>query len=223
MIHFKHFDTPSFRILQHFNTNPEEYSLIFTQSATASLKILAESFHYGDQSRGTFAYLDSNHTSVLGMRNFSKNMQIIRTEDAFTVLSKKFVPSSEDLVSDSNNLFAYPAQCNFSGTKYPLEWIEIVQKGNLNNLVCSKSKNWFVVLDAASFVATNKLDLAKFRPDFVPISFYKLFGYPTGIGALLVRKGSERVLVKKYYGGGTVLMALSSKSVMVPRPALHDR
>ncbi len=43
-------------------------------------------------------------------------------------------------------------------------------------------------LDCAAFVPTNRLDLGRWHPDFVPISFYKLFGYPTGVGALLARQ-----------------------------------
>lgn len=40
---------------------------------------------------------------------------------------------------------------------------------------------WFVGLDAASYVASNKLDLSKNKPDFIAISFYKMFGWPTGM------------------------------------------
>jgi len=39
-----------------------------------------------------------------------------------------------------------------------------------------------VLLDAAAFVPTNPLDLSVVQPDFVVISFYKMFGYPTGVG-----------------------------------------
>jgi len=39
---------------------------------------------------------------------------------------------------------------------------------------------WDVLLDAAAFVPTNPLDLSQVKPDFVPVSFYKMFGYPTG-------------------------------------------
>lgn len=38
----------------------------------------------------------------------------------------------------------------------------------------------------------------------MPLSFYKLFGYPTGLGALLVRKEAARQLNKVYFGGGSV-------------------
>ena len=39
---------------------------------------------------------------------------------------------------------------------------------------------WLVVLDAAAYAPTHGLDLSRVKPDFVPLSFYKLFGFPTG-------------------------------------------
>ena len=51
---------------------------------------------------------------------------------------------------------------------------------------------WDVLLDAAAFVPTNRLDLREVQPDFVSVSFYKMFGYPTGVGCLLVRKHVSR-------------------------------
>ena len=71
-----------------------------------------------------------------------------------------------------HNLFAYPAQSNFSGVQHPLDWIAQAQ-----------AHGWDVLLDAAAFVPTNQLDLSRWQPDFVPLSFYKMFGYPTGVGA----------------------------------------
>lgn len=43
-----------------------------------------------------------------------------------------------------------------------------------------KKNNWFCLLDAASFVGTNQLNLSVWKPDMVAVSFYKIFGYPTG-------------------------------------------
>lgn len=50
----------------------------------------------------------------------------------------------------------------------------------------TEAHQWKVMLDAAAFVPTQPLDLTQFPADFVSISFYKMFGYPTGLGALLV-------------------------------------
>ena len=112
----------------------------------------------------------------------------------------------------------YPAQSNFNGRKYPLDWMSRIQSNGDASFKKMKktSNNWFVCLDAASLVSTSVLDLcASNKPDFVPISFYKIFGFPTGLGALLIRK-SERMkncLKKKYFGGGTVSMALVNEPV----------
>lgn len=66
---------------------------------------------------------------------------------------------------------------------------------------------WLVIADAAAYVPTHPLDLSTVHPDFVPISFYKMFGYPTGLGALIARKQSLALLHKVYWGGGSVLDA----------------
>jgi hypothetical protein len=39
---------------------------------------------------------------------------------------------------------------------------------------------WLVALDAAAHAPTHALDLSRVKPDFVDLSFYKLFGHPTG-------------------------------------------
>lgn len=97
--------------------------------------------------------------------------------------------------SQNNSLFVFPAQCNFSGYKYPMELIAASQAGKFaditENLCINRevlngrkykhdSSAWFCLLDAASYVGTNQLNLSKWKPDFVAVSFYKIFGYPTG-------------------------------------------
>ena len=57
---------------------------------------------------------------------------------------------------DADNLFAFPAQSNFSGVQHPLD---LVDQAHANG--------WDVLLDAAAFVPTNRLDLSKVRPEFV--------------------------------------------------------
>jgi molybdenum cofactor sulfurtransferase len=93
-------------------------------------------------------------------------------------------------------LFAYPAQSNFSGVQHALDWIHSAQ-----------AKGWDVLLDAAAFVPTNPLDLGRWRPDFVVLSFYKIFGYPTGVGALLARWPALGKLHRPWFAGGTITVA----------------
>lgn len=61
-----------------------------------------------------------------------------------------------------------------------------------------------MLLDASSYVATTKLSVVDFYyPDLITVSFYKMFGYPTGLGALVVKKELSKILQKSYFGGGT--------------------
>ncbi|XP_024872863.1 molybdenum cofactor sulfurase 3 isoform X2 [Temnothorax curvispinosus] len=225
-----------YRILSHFNTNPDEYSIIFTSGATGSLKIIAEGFRFRtDEDNGTatsphsgsFVYVQDNHTSVLGMRDVvaARGAEVICLghDQAFQILGQRSSPRDPDERQSSNSLFVYSAQCNFSGLKYPLKWIRDAHAGALSTFADRTSTRWYVLLDAASFAPTNNLDLSTFKPDFVCLSFYKMFGYPTGIGALLVKNASSDVLEKIYYGGGTVDVTLSSERFHRKRQVLHQR
>lgn len=145
-------------------------------------------------------------------------------DQAFQILSQpRSIPREPDERQDGNSLFVYSAQCNFSGLKYPLKWIDDVHAGALSVFASRPLTKWYVLLDAAGFVPTNNLDLSIFKPDFVCLSFYKMFGYPTGIGALLVKNASSDVLEKVYYGGGTVDVALGSERFHRKRQVLHQR
>ncbi len=71
----------------------------------------------------------------------------------------------------------------------------------------SAQAGWDVLLDVAAYVPTSQLDLSAVRPDFVPISFYKIFGYPTGLGALIARKEALAKLHRPWFAGGTITVA----------------
>jgi molybdenum cofactor sulfurtransferase len=59
----------------------------------------------------------------------------------------------------------------------------------------------------AAFAPTSRLDLSQVKPDFVPLSFYKMFGYPTGIGALIARREALGKLHRPWFAGGTITVA----------------
>lgn len=85
------------------------------------------------------------------------------------------------------------------------------------------SGKWFVLLDAASYVSTSPLDLSAHQADFIPISFYKIFGLPTGLGALLVNKRVAPLLRKGYFGGGTAAVYLAGEDFYIPRSSVAER
>ncbi len=80
--------------------------------------------------------------------------------------------------------------------QHPLDWIDR-----------ARAKGWDILLDAAAFTPTNQLDLDRWRPDFVVQSFYKIFGYPTGVGCLLARKAALVKLRRPWFAGGTITVA----------------
>lgn len=183
-------------ILEYFNASPEEYTVIFTPNATGALKLVGESYPF--QAQSTFLLPYDCHNSVSGIREFAVNKG---AKTRYIPLKKSNLRIKQDVLDDfldlaqpgASNLFAFPAESNFSGVQHPLEWIERAQK-----------KGWDVLLDAAAFVPTNSLDLSKWHPEFVDISFYKMFGYPTGVGCLIVKHSALAKLKRPWFAGGTV-------------------
>ena len=45
------------------------------------------------------------------------------------------------------------------------------------------------------------------HPDFVVLSFYKMFGWPTGVGALIARHDALAKLQRPWFSGGTIVAA----------------
>ena len=186
-------------VLEFFNASPDQYTAIFTPNASGALKLVGEAYPFapGDQYALTF----DNHNSVNGIREFAcaRGADV----DYIPLLAPELRPDERALLAlldqprpGRNRLFAYPAQSNFSGAQHPLEWIAYAQE-----------RGWNVLLDAAAFAPTNRLDLSRWHPDFVTLSFYKIFGYPTGVGCLLARKSALGQLRRPWFAGGTISIA----------------
>ncbi|XP_061546370.1 molybdenum cofactor sulfurase [Phycodurus eques] len=217
-----------YRILQHFNTTAEEYSVIFTSGCTAAIKLAAEVFPWRSQTENEagshFCYLTDNHTSVVGIRGLTSNRGVVTLPVSPQEVENraKDKAQGENAVCQTPHLFCYPAQSNFSGTKYPLSHVEGIQARRLYP-ACDCRGQWFVLLDAASLVSCSPLNLQDCPADFIPISFYKIFGFPTGLGALLVRNQAAAILKKTYFGGGTAAAYLSGEDYYVQAANLSDR
>jgi selenocysteine lyase/cysteine desulfurase len=186
-------------ILGYFRADPAEYDAVFTLNASGALKLVGESYPFGPGA--VYALTFDNHNSVNGIREFARarGAQVryvpMRRPD-LGIDEARMAATLADAPSGAACLLAYPAQSNYSGVQHPLEWIERAHE-----------HGWDVILDAAAFVPTNRLDLARVHPDFVPISFYKMFGYPTGVGALIARRRALEKLRRPWFGGGTVTLA----------------
>jgi molybdenum cofactor sulfurtransferase len=186
-------------VLAFFGASPDEYEAIFTPNATGALRLVGEAYPFtpGDRFLLTF----DNHNSVNGIREFA------RARGAETTYVPSVAPDLRvdrealprylsEVGGEHHNLFAYPAQSNFSGVQHPLDWIDQAH-----------AAGWDVLLDAAAFVPTNRLDLSRWHPDFVCLSFYKMFGWPTGVGALIARRAALAKLERPWFSGGTIVAA----------------
>ena len=189
------------RVLDFFRAQPDEYEVIFTPNATGALKLIAESYPFQPGSR--YLLTTDNHNSVNGIRQFARQRGATVEYAPISGIDLRIdAPALLDHLANpapGPKLFAYPAQSNFSGVRHSLDWIDE-----------ARQRGWDVVLDAAAFVPTSRLDLSRYPADFVPVSFYKMFGYPTGLGALLARRPALERLQRPWYAGGTT--SLSSVS-----------
>ncbi len=183
------------KVLEYFN-GTEDYECIFTSNASAALKIVGECYPFYDDGHMLMTY--DNHNSVNGIREYCTSkggsyeycklyMENLRADKDQLYRSLLKYPNKK------NKLFAFPAQSNVSGVKHQLSDIKRAQ-----------DNGWDVLLDCAAYVPTNKLDLKEVSPEFASVSFYKIFGYPTGIGCLLVKKSVFHKLKKPWFAGGTV-------------------
>ena len=209
-----------------------------------------------EDKRGTdqpsmLVYAQSTHTSVVGMRGVAlqrgarfmcKPMEdlsvgeaeldtwsqqaSVDTECTGTCSSEK-EQNDTTIDSSTKNLLVLPGECNFSGEVPPI--------GRTLAACRRKQPHWWTALDMAKMACTKDVDLKKLDPDFACVSFYKLFGAPTGIGALFVRRtaidclrsrgnegddknGSNTIpSYRSYFGGGTVDVMLPRRDFCVPK------
>ncbi|PYH44702.1 PLP-dependent transferase [Aspergillus saccharolyticus JOP 1030-1] len=199
-------------VLRYLNASPDTYAVIFTPNATGAARLIGESYPFTRSS--TFLLTADNHNSVNGIREYARRRHArtvylplqspsLRADPAAvaSALASPPWPWTRRFRSKKRKgLFAYPAQSNFSGVRHPLEWITTAQQAGYD-----------VLLDAAAYLPTNRLDLspASPQPDFVLISWYKLFGFPTGLGCLVARKDAVSRLTRPWFAGGTVQAVLT--------------
>jgi molybdenum cofactor sulfurtransferase len=201
------------KTLLYCGTSSEEYICVITSGATAGCRLVGEAYFGGDRGRrlakhdgatgpsgrgvdrndDEFAFLVDNHTSVVGIQGVC-GVQA-RSVEVGDLFGGEHNPRQR-----GRRLFAFPGESNLSGVRYSLEAIDHWQ-----------ARGYRVLLDAAKSCASQPPDLGLYKADFVVLSYYKLFGNPSGLGALLVRRDAAAELDEQacgYYGGGTVAYAV---------------
>ncbi|WP_163511119.1 aminotransferase class V-fold PLP-dependent enzyme [Fodinicola acaciae] len=176
-------------VLSFFRADPAEYAAIFTANASAACRLVGEAYRF----RGRRCVLTfDNHNSVNGIRQFARDRG---GRVRYVPLTADLRVAERDLVAAlrGRGLLCYPAQSNFTGVQHPLDWVDLAHR-----------RGFDVLLDAAAYAPTNPLDLTAVRADFVPVSWYKVFGYPTGVGCLVARREALARLERPWFAGGTI-------------------
>jgi selenocysteine lyase/cysteine desulfurase/SAM-dependent methyltransferase len=182
-------------IYRFFRCPPDEYEIIFTANASSAIRLVAESFPFEN---GTEVLLTKdNHTSVHGLREYAKSkgasVKYIPLDQNLQIPDTAMQRALDNLSPGHRHLLAYPAQSNATGIRHDLKWVKIAQE-----------RGAMVLLDTAAFVPQSRLDYSVHQPDFIAISFYKMFGYPTGAGCLIAKKTSLSLLSPTSFSGGSV-------------------
>lgn len=202
-------------VLAHFGVDASTHDVCFTANATAALKLVGESYPF-DEGRGLVLSAD-NHNSVNGIREFARRAGATTTVLPVDAALRLGNPSQGIRLPKSDHghapggLLAYPAQSNFSGVLHPLALVDEAHAAGLD-----------VLLDAAAYASAHALDLATCEADFVAVSFYKMFGWPTGVGALIARHAALDRLRRPWFAGGTVEFVSVANDRHGPRRG-HER
>lgn len=184
------------RVLAWFDVDGSTHDVCFTANASAATRLVAESYPFGPHAALILAA--DNHNSVNGIREYARRAGAavhVLPLDAALRLAEPTGRLAEH-ARHGAGLVALPAQSNFSGVRHPLALVAQARALGLD-----------VLLDVAAFAPTHALNLRACPADFAVVSFHKLFGYPSGVGALIARRDALARLRRPWFAGGTVAYA----------------
>ncbi|THV06665.1 PLP-dependent transferase [Dendrothele bispora CBS 962.96] len=196
---------------------PPEYTVIFTPNATAALKLVGESYPFIEGSH--YLLCADSHNSVHGIRQFATSRGAgvcyipSTNHGGFDPHTTKSILLRHRLAKDlPPSLFAITGQSNITNSKAPLSTIELAQ-----------SLGYHTLLDAAALAPTSSFSLTETPVDAMVISFYKMFGFPTGVGALIVKKSFLKILERPWFAGGTVEVVQVPGNIVTRSQEPHEQ
>ncbi|KAF8588822.1 PLP-dependent transferase [Ramaria rubella] len=202
-------DTAAARIalLQFLGADPEIYTVVWTANTSSAMRIVGEGYSWHSGSRLLLGH--DSHNSLNGLRAFARkdgaaiDYYAISPaggwEEKWSLLQK--ISDTRPAASNPHpGIFCLTGQSNVTGYKPPLYLLQH-----------AASQGFHTLLDAAALAPSTKISLSSPElnnsVDAVTLSIYKIVGYPTGVGALVVKKTFLRQLNKPWFAGGTVDVA----------------
>ncbi|KAM5537953.1 hypothetical protein V8D89_008429 [Ganoderma adspersum] len=209
------------RAVLAFFRAPPGYTVVFTANASGALKLVGEAFPFAAGS--TYVLGADSHNSVHGIRQFaaSRGAQVAYIESTdeggMDVAEAKAVlrqhrPRAGGRASAAPSLFALTGQSNISNAKNPLSLIQY-----------AASQGFCTLLDAAALAPTSVISLADTPVDAMAVSFYKMFGFPTGVGALIAKESFLARLERPWFAGGTVDVVQAPGGIVTMSADMHER
>jgi molybdenum cofactor sulfurtransferase len=213
---------------------------VFTTNATGALKLVGESYPFSPQS--SYVLSADSHNSLNGIRRFAcaagaevhylaacpqggfdEAEMEVRSSFHENIHCPLFTsPTFQSVLApqrpatpSAHCLFGVTGQSNVSGHRV-----------NLKRVVpFAKQQGFDVLLDAAALAPSSRISLRQLNGgvDAMAISFYKMFGYPTGVGALVARKDFLAKLRRPYFAGGTVELVQVPGTVIQESMHEHER
>lgn len=180
--------------LAYFDADPDRYEICFTANTSAAIKLVAESYRF-DRRRGLVLSAD-NHNSMNGLREYARAARApvaVLPLDEELRLDDPLARLKVAAKRDGAGLLGLPTQSNFSGVRHSLDLV-----------MEAEALGFDVMLDAAGAGVSGRISLAQHPCVFLVFSFYKIFGLPTGVGALIVRRDALARLQRPWFSGGTV-------------------
>ncbi|KAJ3874525.1 pyridoxal phosphate-dependent transferase [Lentinula edodes] len=222
----KHAEEARRAVLEFFDAPPssdldndsDEYTVIFTPNASGALKLVGEAYQFSKNS--TFILSTDSHNSVNGIREFARrggaNVVYVPAggqkgkEGAFDLKEGRRILRRNKPPQGTSSLLALTGLSNITNAKCPAlcssstSSSSSAEDGSI--VTYARSLGYHTLLDAAALAPTSRISLAHLPVDALAVSFYKMFGFPTGVGALVIRKGFLRQLKRgrPWFAGGTV-------------------
>ena len=216
---------------------PPVYECVLTAGASAGLALVAASFPWGGGG-SLLAHTRDNHSSVVGLREAAlaagAGVAVVEPTDqgGLTLVAGPYTRRTDSgaqasTIDAAPSLFAFPLESNFSGARYPPGLGgRVATTPGLEEGGGARTRAWFTLCDAAKATASGAppdlaaADAAGTPLDFVPLSFYKLFGAPTGAGALVCSPRGLAALQggRRYWGGGTLAAVSATEDFATLRP-----
>ncbi|KAG2135595.1 PLP-dependent transferase [Suillus cothurnatus] len=194
---------------------PPGYTVVFTANATAALKLVGEAYPF--KSNNSYILGADSHNSVHGIREYAlrrgaKVHYIPSTSTGGFVISTAKDILSQHRPQNASSLFALTGLSNITNAKNPL-----------SILAFASSLGYHTLLDAAALAPSSVISLSETPVDAMVVSFYKMFGYPTGVGALIVKESFLEILERPWFAGGTVDVVQVPGSIFTRTRVLHEQ